>query len=372
MNKELALLNASNSPDTELSLDFIQVLAENIEVALSTLSDKNRKQYESTLSMWSDYNTPTHDYDHDFDLIRVRNFLTNPDWSFNTRKTRLAHLRKYAEILALSDKDNLYNFGYNYGRLNLLKPKSLGGKKSVIKHKALTNKQVYTVFDSLVTDNNSDTRNRAILGLMLLAGLRSNEIVNLLWEDVDIKGKLIFVRDGKGNKSAHIPMLGDLHIILRLWQEKQRLSGDYDYVVCIVWRSDALGRNKKCTTRVIQVLTDKISDRTGVHFNPHDTRRTAITALISSGASVAEVRDFARHSSGETTLRYAQKSIASTLGRKLRDKLKYGDVLGVFEHPENTRYWECISGHGFHATNPKTCPKCGSDRLSHQESMFDD
>lgn len=351
---------------------FKSMLADNLEIALSSLNSKNRGEYQNTFRQWSEHVSLLGLDPYFFELMRVRDWLINNEWSFNTRKVKLAHIRKFAEILAHSDNDNQYGFAFNHGRLSLLKPKSLGGRKSVIKHRALTHKQVYTIFDNIIGDSNADTRNRAILGLMLLSGLRASELVSLKWENVDIKGKLIFVYEGKGGKSAHIPMLGDLPILLNQWKLKQNVTRTFEHVVCVVHRSDLLGNDKKCTARVINSLTNKISNLTGIQFNPHDARRTAITALLSSGATVPEVRDFSRHSSGETTLRYAQKSTASTLGRKLHGKLKYGDVLGAPNHSDDGRYYECINGHGFTALEPDMCPKCGSEELSHQDSMFDD
>lgn len=348
-------------------------LSENIDTALSALSDKNRKQYESTFYKWQEYAIFNGSSALEFDLTLVRGFLTDNNWSFNTRKVRLAHLRKFAEILSVSDKNNEYSFAYNFNRLSLLKPKSLGGKKSVLKTKGLGNRQVFRLFDAVAGSSNKNLRDSAILALMLLCGLRSSEVVSLKWDDIQYDNNTLFIRDGKGGKSAHVPMLGDTGRVLNKWQSAQKLSGIYDFVVCVVWRSDKLGKNWQCTTRVISSLVKNLNNLTGIKFNPHDTRRTAITALLKGGASVADTRDFARHSNGETTLRYAQSSDASKLSKTLFGKLKYGDVLGAETHSDSGRYWECSNGHKFNAVSPEKCTFADCDgKLSHQVSMFDD
>ncbi len=351
--------------------DTIKLLTDNLEIALAALSQKNRKEYERTFEAWTSYCTWTGFDKYDFELMKVKEYLTNNDWSFNTRKVRLAHLRKYAEILAMADRHNQYGYAFNFGRLALLKPKTLGGNKEVIPMRSLTHKQVYKVFDSLIGDNNQKTRNRAVLGLLFLAGLRSSEVVSLKWEHVVISERLLYIFEGKGDKSVHIPMLGDLPQILSEWQVKQSESGIYDYVCCSIFRSDKLGDNKKVASRMISTIIQNVSRDTGIDFRPHDTRRTAITALLDAGASVPETRDFARHSSGETTLRYAQKSTAKALGTSLKNKLKYGDVLGEMEAGKQARIWECSNHHKFLAINPICCENCNSTELSYQISLFD-
>jgi integrase len=354
------------------SNEFMRQAAENLQVSLRTLSDKNRKEYEATMRMWSrDCDILGFD-PFDFDLIRVETFLTQNKWSFNTRKTRLAHLRKFAELIALADKKDEYGFASNFGRLALLKPKTLGGKKDVLKKTQLTSKQIYKLFDSLDSDNMRDTRNRAILGLMLLGGLRASEIVALKWEHIDFEAYTLFIYEGKGEKSLHIPMLGDLPSLLKAWQAKLSKVAGLKYVCVWITSGDIVQNVKKMLPTTINNLTSELGKKTGVDFRPHDARRTIISELLNNGATVAQARDFARHSSGETTLRYAQKTDAKALGTLLNNKLKYGDVLGASGHTEYGRDWECGNGHSFFADIPLECPICGNGSLINQTSMFDD
>lgn len=363
-----------NNIFSELSIPdhVFTILEENIRIGLSSLSDKNLREYHATFSLWTEFAISKGVATYNFQLPLIQEFLTDNNWSFNTRKVRLAHIRKYAEIIALSDSENNFGWAHNFGRMALLKPKGLGGKKNVIKGRSLSRREVYKVFDTWSSDSIKDTRNSAILGLMLLSGLRASEVVAIQWEHIDYSENTIYVLDGKGGKSSHIPMLGDLKHILLMWQGVQSESGNYSYVCSQIFRSGKLAPDKKCTTRIISTIVSATCDLTGFLFNPHDTRRTAITALLNRGASVAETRDFARHKSGETTLIYAQKSSAKKLGSTLDGKLGYEDVLGARKHTLTGREWECGEGHGFNADEPTECPICGNTNLSHQISMFDD
>lgn len=49
-------------------------------------------------------------------------------------------------------------------------------------------------------------RNRAIIGLMLLAGLRRKEVICLKMSDVSLETKTIFINQGKGHKDRLIPI----------------------------------------------------------------------------------------------------------------------------------------------------------------------
>lgn len=325
--------------DNRPELDYFSLIDTNIRISLGALSAKNRKEYQKTFEFWTTFCVSQNHDKHDFELGMVEKFLTDNSWSFNTRKTRLAHLRKYAEILAASDSDNALGFGFNFGRLGLLKPKALGGKKVVNDGKALTRRQVYKLFDAWHGNKNKNIRNRAILGLMILSGLRSSEVVSLKWTDIDYDNYRIFIRDGKGEKSEYVPILGDLAYLLQEWHIAQGANGFYEYICSQIYRSDKISDDKKCTTRIVSTIISDTTMLVDFTFKPHDTRRTAITLMLDDGASVADTQHFARHSSGETTLIYAKKSTVTSLSHKLNDVIKFGDVMGSKNHTKNGRVW---------------------------------
>lgn len=371
MDNDLTTQNPVTIAPIDVSDDFKRRAQENITIALETLSYKNEREYKATYTMWQEYNLFNGNSSLNFDLVLVKNFLTDNNWSFNTRKTRLAHLRKYSELLALSDKNNEYNFAYNFSRFKLLKPKTLGGSKNVATKHILSPREVFAIFDSVVGDSNKNTRNRALLGLLVIAGLRASEVVNLKWKHIDYKPKTLFVFEGKGEKSANVPMLGSLPYFLKQWQIQQAKHGQYEYVCSEVFRSDKIATDKLCTTRIINSLCKKVTKETGITIKPHDLRRTAITSLLDGGASVPQTRDFARHESGETTLIYAAKNDAVALRHTLHNKMEYADVYGDVQPSDNTRSFECDCGHIFVSIDGELCPKCLSENISHQTNMFD-
>ena len=65
-------------------------------------------------------------------------------------------------------------------------------------------------------------RDRAMFMLMLRSGLRVEEVANLTLGAVDLKGRRILVRQGKGGKDRYVPLPGRTLIELRNWYKTHR------------------------------------------------------------------------------------------------------------------------------------------------------
>lgn len=53
-------------------------------------------------------------------------------------------------------------------------------------------------------------RDRYILKVFILTGIRRQELSNIQIEDIDFDTKLLYIKQGKGDKSRHVPMSSDL------------------------------------------------------------------------------------------------------------------------------------------------------------------
>ena len=60
-------------------------------------------------------------------------------------------------------------------------------------------------------------RNYAIFSLMFLSGLRVSDVCHLRVEDVDLEGRSLYIRAGKGNKDRRVPITPKLTRILHGW-----------------------------------------------------------------------------------------------------------------------------------------------------------
>ncbi len=120
------------------------------------------------------------------------------------------------------------------------------------------------------------------------AGMRNQECCNLRWEHVDLPGRKILVFEGKGRKTASVPMAGTLADALAA---SPRIS---DYVIPEY-------RTTEQARRRLKALCLKAGVRP---LGVHSLRHAAGTKLQAEVHDVTQVQKFLRHSSPETTVRY--------------------------------------------------------------------
>lgn len=128
------------------------------------------------------------------------------------------------------------------------------------------------------------------LKVLLLTGLRRGEAAGLRWEDVDLAGKTLTVRDTKNHTDHTLPLSDFLFELLE--QRKQGSGGTY--VFPGDGASGHLGDVKKAVAHVVRT--------SNIQFSPHDLRRTFITTAHSLDLSAYTVKKLANHSmSGDVT-----------------------------------------------------------------------
>lgn len=141
------------------------------------------------------------------------------------------------------------------------------------------------------------TRNRALIFLMLLAGLREGEVVAVELDDIDFDAGYVFVRDGKGGKARRIEMNTDLRKALHEWIEQR---GKVE--------------TKKLFTSQKGVLTEQgvihvcrtISKHTGLLLTPHTLRHTFGHDLAKRGFRIETIADLLGHSNINYTRIYTR------------------------------------------------------------------
>lgn len=151
-------------------------------------------------------------------------------------------------------------------------------------------------------------RNLCIIHLMLDAGLRSGEVVELRIGDVDFSKGLLLINDSKFNKSRMVPMglkikqyLHKYLILYRGVSENQR----YDLNI----RSEPffleVKSNKPITGDVIRCLFSRIKRNTDItRIYPHLLRHTFATSYILGGGNLESLRLLLGHSDIMTTQKY--------------------------------------------------------------------
>jgi integrase/recombinase XerD len=131
------------------------------------------------------------------------------------------------------------------------------------------------------------------VGIMLsaLLGLRTAEICNLKWEHVELSNKVVQVINGKGGKSATLPINNTLYAIL------EGLNRDGEYVV-------TNKQGEPMTTKNFQKRFGTLRKQLGLpsDLHIHSGRHTFATHLVKNDVKPVVVQEILRHASYNTTI----------------------------------------------------------------------
>jgi site-specific recombinase XerD len=182
-------------------------------------------------------------------------------------------------------------------------------------------------------------RDYAIVGVMLLAGLRVSEVVNLRLEDVDLEGSTIRVRHAKGDRDREVPLIPRLRGMLRAYlsdgRPRLKAAGEAPWFFLVsTTRGGGKrngGRNRRLTTptrgaaeplltrSVYRIIRYKVSPIVGRKLHPHVLRHSFASRLRENDAPIELVQEALGHSNLATTMVYAHLSTA----KRMRDLTKH-------------------------------------------------
>jgi integrase len=138
---------------------------------------------------------------------------------------------------------------------------------------------------------------RDYLQLVLLTGLRRSEALGLKWEDVDLLGRTLTVKDTKNHRDHTLPLP--------------------DYLAALLERMPRHGANVFEGSRGLGSALEEVARRSGVPFCIHDLRRTFATIADSLDIPGYAVKSLLNHKGGDVTAGYV---VAST--ERLREPMQ--------------------------------------------------
>ncbi|MFC1943820.1 tyrosine-type recombinase/integrase [Chloroflexota bacterium] len=151
--------------------------------------------------------------------------------------------------------------------------------------------------DSLLTH-----RDKAMVLLMLLAGLRKSEVLKLGMKDIDFGQHTLMVREGKGGHQR-VAAISDTGLReLMSYLNEERPDGNSDKVFLVLKGNN---RGKPLTVRALDTIIEyhrKKANTPGVQC--HRMRHTCFTRLRQGGMSLEALQAQAGHSSINTTRIY--------------------------------------------------------------------
>ena len=146
-------------------------------------------------------------------------------------------------------------------------------------------------------------RDLAIVGLMLLQGLRSAEVLGLNEDDVLYSEAQLRVR-GKGNKLRSLPLAPET---VQLLDHYRRLERPQVETAALFVSLKGPARGTRLTLAGLRSLFRYHRKGTGIRLaNPHRFRHTFASDMVRAGISLPALMRLMGHSDIRTTLLYVQ------------------------------------------------------------------
>jgi len=147
------------------------------------------------------------------------------------------------------------------------------------------------------------SRDLAIVGLMLLQGLRSQEILDLNQDDLLLPEAQIRVR-GKGNKIRFLPLAPEA---AQLLDHYLRLERPVNSSTALFVSLKGSARGTRMTPAGLRSLFRHHRQTSGVKIaNPHRFRHTFASDMVRGGVSLPALMQLMGHANIQTTLVYMQ------------------------------------------------------------------
>lgn len=154
-------------------------------------------------------------------------------------------------------------------------------------------------------------REKALLGLLLGAGLRVAEASRLAIADIVEEhdgGVVLFVRQGKGRKDRVVPIGPEVDALLRDFiTSTGRYLGDQGPLLLANDRGSGRRQDHGLSTRSLCRMVSQVAQSAGIsakRVTPHSLRHTYAIRCLRAGGNVVAVSRLLGHSSIATTQRY--------------------------------------------------------------------
>lgn len=143
-------------------------------------------------------------------------------------------------------------------------------------------------------------RNLCMIHLMLDAGLRRSEVINLELNHVNFDHNYILVVNGKGCKDRTVPLAPRLKKMLCTYAIAYRPACDHDYFLC-----NGNLENTQMTENAVKMLFSRMKKHTELNrLYPHLLRHTFATAYIMQGGDLESLRMYLGHTDISITQKY--------------------------------------------------------------------
>jgi integrase len=161
----------------------------------------------------------------------------------------------------------------------------------------LTEREVERLIEA-AKDNRRGHRDATMLLLAFRHGLRASELIDLRWEQIDLKGGVLHVRRVKQGSPATHPLTGrELRALRRL--EREASGSPFVFVS---------ERGAPFSTRGFQAMVERAGKVAGfdMKIHPHMLRHACGYKLANEGVDTRTIQSYLGHKSIQHTVRYTE------------------------------------------------------------------
>jgi site-specific recombinase XerD len=239
-------------------------------------------------------------------VIKFLDWIQNQrNCSTSTRNQRLAAIHAFFRYLQAQEPEYLFLCQ------KILQVPLKKGSKTVIQY--LTAEQTTLLLKQPNLQTVNGRRDVTLLSLLYDTGARVQEICDLRLRDVRLEHPALIILTGKGQKSRHVPLLGNTVNLLRTYMTENGMilengmleNGKLDMPLFCNQRRNALTRGG--ITHILQKYTTAIKGM-DIHgkVTPHILRHSKAMHLLKAGVNIVYIRDILGHVSIQTTEMYAR------------------------------------------------------------------
>ena len=279
------------------------------DFVVGQLAESSRRIYQKTYGDWAEFAFFEGFEPLDITFERVDDFVHMPGKSKSTLQSRLSHMRKLLQLLAILDGryENHYKVVKDFLKIRVV-------SDSQPLRRALTISELERLFESSEGDSDYAVRNSALIRMAVYTGARRSELAMMRWDDIDVDRNAITIQQGKGGQSRTVAILDKTHrtaIALSWLRDRQcRAIGACEFMFTKVakFRHEFTSCEPIAASTVYHLVTSHAAKAGIGRLTPHDLRRTHITLLLDAGrdGALAHAQSQAGHKKAATTLLYAQ------------------------------------------------------------------
>lgn len=181
-----------------------------------------------------------------------------------------------------------------------IKPRRIKTNKQLRDREYLTEQEIELLIKALRKHSRNSLRDETIVTMMFRHGLRVTEVINLKWEQVDLKEGLLHVARIKNGKDSVHPIPGvELRLLRRLEREPNKQRH--------LFLSE---RKSPITNTVINRMVQKAGEKAGIGFpiHPHMLRHACGFYLANKGTDLRTIQMYLGHANIANTVIYTQLS----------------------------------------------------------------